>query len=89
MLKRSLTSQDLCTGCQHACDFYYCRERKYAPADDPDDFAYIIKVKENAPLLLRRALSRAPIDMVFTGDYQPAERTAISTKFGVRRAAHG
>ena len=67
-------------GCQHGCDFCYCRERKYAPYDDPDDFAYVIKIKENAPELLRRALARVPVDPVFTGDYQPAER-----KFGLSR----
>jgi DNA repair photolyase len=67
-------------GCQHGCEFCYCRETKYAPYDDPQDFAYVIRVKENAPELLRRALSRAALDPVFTGDYQPAER-----KFGVSR----
>jgi DNA repair photolyase len=61
-------------GCQHGCEFCYCRERKYSPYDDPDDFAYLIKVKENAPQLLHNALSRAEVDPVFTGDYQPAER---------------
>jgi DNA repair photolyase len=61
-------------GCQHGCQFCYCRERKYSPYDDPADFAHVIKVKENAPQLLRQALSRAPTDLVFTGDYQPAER---------------
>ncbi len=61
-------------GCQHGCEFCYCREQKYSPYDDPDDFAYVIKIKENAPTLLRKALSRAPVDAVFTGDYQPAER---------------
>ena len=67
-------------GCQHGCAFCYCRERKYSPYDDPHDFAYQIKVKENAPELLERALRRAPVDVVFTGDYQPAER-----KFGISR----
>jgi DNA repair photolyase len=67
-------------GCQHGCEFCYCREEKYCPHDDPLDFAYVIKVKENAPLLLRKGLSRAPVDLVFTGDYQPVER-----KFGVSR----
>jgi DNA repair photolyase len=67
-------------GCQHGCEFCYCREEKYAPYADIDDFAHVIKVKENAPELLRNALSRAPIDVVFTGDYQPAEK-----KFGVSR----
>jgi DNA repair photolyase len=61
-------------GCQHGCEFCYCRERKYAPFDDIDDFAYLIKVKENAPELLRRALSSTSVDLLFTGDYQPAER---------------
>jgi DNA repair photolyase len=61
-------------GCQHGCEFCYCRERKYCPHDNLHDFAYVIKVKENAPELLRRALSRLPVDLVFTGDYQPAER---------------
>ena len=65
-------------GCQHGCEFCYCREQKYSPYDDPDDFAYLIKVKQNAPDLLRKALvaaqRRAQIDPIFTGDYQPAER---------------
>jgi DNA repair photolyase len=61
-------------GCQHGCEFCYCREQKYSPYEDPNDFAYLIKVKENAPDLLRKALGRAPVDPVFTGDYQPAEK---------------
>jgi DNA repair photolyase len=71
-------------GCQHGCAFCYCRERKYNPhkPQDPDsgydaeidEFSHLIKVKENAPKLLRKELGRVPVDMVFTGDYQPAER---------------
>lgn len=61
-------------GCQHGCEFCYCREKKYAPHEDPNDFAYRIMVKENAPELLRRALSRVPVGQVGTGDYQPLER---------------
>lgn len=61
-------------GCQHGCAFCYCREQKYYPYEDVNDFAHVIKVKQNAPLLLRQGLSRSPVDMVFTGDYQPAER---------------
>ncbi len=69
-------------GCQHGCEFCYCRERNYAPHDDPLDFAYVIKVKENAPILLRQALTgrSAPVDVIGLGDYQPAER-----KFGLTR----
>jgi len=29
--------------CQHGCQFCYCREQKYSPYDDPNDFAYVIK----------------------------------------------
>ncbi len=71
-------------GCQHGCAFCYCRERKYIPhkpadADEiydaeVDEFSHLIKVKENAPQLLRKALSRVPVEVVFTGDYQPVER---------------
>lgn len=60
-------------GCQHGCEFCYCRESKYSPYDDPMEFAYHIKIKENADVLLRKALSKAPVDLIFTGDYQPAE----------------
>jgi DNA repair photolyase len=62
------------TGCQHGCLFCYCRERKYCPCDDPADFDHVIRVKENAPALLRRALQHAPLELIATGDYQPAER---------------
>jgi DNA repair photolyase len=68
-------------GCQHGCEFCYCREEKYYPYQDVRDFSAVIKVKENAPQLLRRALERAPVGMIFTGDYQPAER-----KFRLSRA---
>ena len=67
-------------GCQHRCLFCYCRERRYCPFEDLSDFGYVIQVKENAPDLLRRALSRAPVDLIGTGDYQPAER-----KYGLSR----
>jgi len=41
---------------------------------EADEFSHLIKIKENAPQLLRKALIRVPVDMMFTGDYQPAER---------------
>jgi DNA repair photolyase len=44
------------------------------PFDDVGDFGYVIQVKENAADLLRRALMCLPVDVVATGDYQPAER---------------
>jgi DNA repair photolyase len=61
-------------GCQHGCEFCYCREKKYAPYDEVSLFSSRIKVKENAPALLRKALMKAKVDAVAVGDYQPAER---------------
>ena len=61
-------------GCQHGCEFCYCREEKFSPYKDPHDFSYVVKVKQNAPYLLRRALRSTPVDPIFTGDYQPLER---------------
>jgi DNA repair photolyase len=61
-------------GCCHP------REQKYCPHDDPADFAYVIHVKENAPELLHKALSRLPVDVIASGDYQVAEK-----KFQVSR----
>lgn len=61
-------------GCQFGCEFCYERESKYLPYPDPDDFDRIIKIKLNAPELLRRELSKVPTDLISTGDYQPVER---------------
>lgn len=61
-------------GCQHGCAFCYCRERKYASHDDPADFSRLIRIKEDAPEMLRRELTRVPRDVISLGDYQPAER---------------
>ena len=61
-------------GCQHGCEFCYCRETKYAPYENILDFPYVVKVKENASQLLRKELSKLPRDVVGVGDYQPAEK---------------
>ena len=45
----------------------YRRKKKYCPFDDPDDFAYVIQVKENVPDLLRRAQGRLPVKPRPTG----------------------
>jgi len=66
----------LLVGCVR--QYCYCRERKYCSHDDRNDVSYIIKVKENTPELLRKALSRLPVDVVITGDQQPAEKSLKS-----------
>jgi DNA repair photolyase len=68
-------------GCEYGCEYCYNRERKYSPFDKPDDYSKIVKIKENAPELLRRELSRVPKDVVVVGDYQPIEeKTELSRR---------
>ncbi len=62
-------------GCEHACEYCYVVAEKYAQFDSPDEFSRTIKVKTNAPKLLRRELSRVPYEGLSLGDYQPAEAT--------------
>jgi DNA repair photolyase len=50
------------------------------PHDTPEDFAYVIRAKTNAPSLLQGALQRLPRDVVCTGDYQPAERKLLLSR---------
>jgi hypothetical protein len=52
------TKPRLFVGCVR--QYCYCRKKKYAPYDDPNDFAHVIKVIENLPALLRKALIHAP-----------------------------
>ena len=67
-------------GCEHACEYCYARADKYLHTDTPDDFSRIIKVKRNAPELLRKELAKVRKDVLATADYQPAEK-----KFGLSR----
>lgn len=67
-------------GCQFGCEFCYEREPKYLPFTSPDDFDKVIKIKLNAPALLRKELNRVPVDLLSTCDYQPAEK-----EFGLSR----
>ena len=67
-------------GCQEGCVYCYWRDEKYNMlARGPvaihllDPFSQYIKVKTNAPDLLRRELSRVQKDVINIGDYQPAE----------------
>lgn len=67
-------------GCQEGCVYCYWRDEKYnmlardpAASHLPDPFSQYIKVKTNAPELLRRELSRVQRDVINVGDYQPVE----------------
>jgi DNA repair photolyase len=68
-------------GCEHGCEYCYSREKKYSRNGNPDDFSKIIKIKQNAPDLLRKELTKVPKGIVIVGDYQPVEeKTQISRK---------
>lgn len=67
-------------GCEHACEYCYARSDKYLHTDSPEDYSRIIKVKRNAPELLKKELKKVPPGVISTGDYQPAEK-----KFGLSR----
>jgi len=68
-------------GCEYGCEYCYSRETKYSRYSNPTDFSNIIKIKENAPELLRKELSKVPKDTIIVGDYQPIEeKTELSRK---------
>ena len=67
-------------GCEHACEYCYARADKYLHTDTPEDFSRIIKVKRNAPELLRKELQNVRKDVIVTADYQPVE-----SKMGLSR----
>lgn len=70
-------------GCEYGCEYCYSRDEKYNPHKakrDPDvlkfkdPFSEYIKVKENAPLLLRRELKNKPLDIIYLDDYCPVDK---------------
>lgn len=70
-------------GCEYGCSYCYCRDEKYDPHKyeiDPDmleledPFSEYIKIKENAPELFRKAISKKPIDLIYLDNYQPVEK---------------
>ncbi len=69
-------------GCEWGCGYCYSRDEKYNPhkaSRDPevlkfeDPFSEYIKIKENAPELLRNDLRGKPIDLVCLDGYQPID----------------
>lgn len=69
-------------GCEWGCEYCYSRDEKYNPhrsSRDPhvsefeDAFSQYIKIKENAPELLRKELKNKPRDLIYLDSYQPVE----------------
>jgi DNA repair photolyase len=67
-------------GCRSGCEFCYLRGGRYLGSRSTDSFDRLIQVKMNAPVLLKKELSRMPVDVINAGDWQqPAEsRYALS-----------
>jgi len=61
-------------GCRSGCKFCYQRGGRYMGRRDPGSYDTLIQVKINAVELLRKELSRLPLDIIACGDWQqPAE----------------
>jgi DNA repair photolyase len=61
-------------GCRSGCIFCYQRGGQYLGRRDPSSYDTLIQVKINAVELLRKELSRLPLDIIACGDWQqPAE----------------
>ncbi|MBU1177828.1 hypothetical protein KJ903_01285 [Patescibacteria group bacterium] len=69
-------------GCQWGCVYCYCRDEKYNPhkklpaekaAQLDDPFSQYIKIKTNAPELLRKALAKKSKDLIYLDCYQPVD----------------
>jgi len=69
-------------GCEYGCEYCYSRDERYNPhhaSKDPeasrfdDAFSEYIKVKEDAPESLRKALKNRPRDLIYLDSYQPVD----------------
>jgi len=62
-------------GCQYGCQYCYVWGTKYSSyPNNYQKFCSLIKVKENAPELLKKELKKVPVDLIAVGDWQPAEQ---------------
>ena len=66
-------------GCEWGCKYCYLRDEKYNPhkslrdekvLEFDDAFSQYIKIKENAPELLRKSLQDKPRDLIYLDNYQ-------------------
>ena len=69
-------------GCEWGCEYCYSRDEKYNPhklgrdntvSQFNDPFSEYIKIKENAPELLRKSLENKPRDLIYLDNYMPIE----------------
>jgi DNA repair photolyase len=78
-------------GCCAGCEFCYSRSRRYLGGRDPGSYDSHIRVKTNAPELLRKELSPLEPDILACGDWQmPAEsRYCLSRRMLEVALEHG
>ncbi len=72
-------------GCEHGCQYCYVQTERYLPFKKKEDFFKVIKVKTNAPYLLKESLSKFKEKELiclgsFCDPYQPVEK-----KFNITR----
>jgi len=70
-------------GCRWGCKYCYCREDKYNPHINiasesdvqrfEDSFSQYVKIKKDSPHLLKKALMKKPVDLLYLSGYQPIE----------------
>lgn len=69
-------------GCEWGCQYCYSRDEKYNPhkavrdslvLQFKDPFSEYIKIKENAPELLRKSLKHKPRDIIYLDGYIPID----------------
>lgn len=60
-------------GCEFGCQYCYGRDKHYCPYDNIEDFDKLIKIKENAPELLKKELKNKPKELISVGEWQPVE----------------
>ncbi len=66
-------------GCEHGCQYCYVQADRYLPFKKEKDFFRVIKVKTNAPYLLKETLSKFEGKEIiclgtFSDPYQPVEK---------------
>ena len=72
------------TGCEYGCTYCFAREAKYnpyktknqstlIPMTTQDEFSEHIKIKQNAPELLSKQLSKKPKDLIDLDSHQPVD----------------
>ncbi|TET91835.1 MAG: radical SAM protein [Methanomassiliicoccales archaeon] len=66
--------------CAFGCHFCYFRAERYLRDIPCEDFDKVIRVKINAPQMLRKQLPRAEKNVIALGDWQPAEKEFLLSR---------